>query len=80
MVKLNPKKYQQQRKRLLKFQPKQAQSTYGDVYATFEASADVLRQSKSEAASDALQLLGILSMLDSRVLPLQILQKYMGWV
>ncbi|KFY32151.1 hypothetical protein V493_00462, partial [Pseudogymnoascus sp. VKM F-4281 (FW-2241)] len=69
-----PKEYRRQRKRLLKFRPKQAQSTYGDVYATFEASADVLKQSKSEAANDALQLLGIFSMLDSSVLPLQIFQ------
>ncbi|KFX98191.1 hypothetical protein V490_02429 [Pseudogymnoascus sp. VKM F-3557] len=73
-----PKEFKRQRKRLLKFRPKQAQSTYGDVYATFEASADVLKQSKSEAASDALQLLGILSMLDSSVLPLQIFQSAWG--
>ncbi|KFY48789.1 hypothetical protein V495_01031 [Pseudogymnoascus sp. VKM F-4514 (FW-929)] len=69
-----PKEFKRQRKRLLKFRPKQAQSTYGDVYATFEATADVLKQSESEAASDALRLLGILSMVDSSVLPLQIFQ------
>ncbi|KFZ01814.1 hypothetical protein V500_00606 [Pseudogymnoascus sp. VKM F-4518 (FW-2643)] len=69
-----PKVYQKHRIRLLKSRPKQAQSRYGDVYATFEASADVLKQSKSEAANDALQLLEILSMLNSSVLPLQIFQ------
>ncbi|KAM3067116.1 hypothetical protein ACMFMG_011672 [Clarireedia jacksonii] len=69
-----PVVYQRQRKRLLQFRPKQAQSRYHDVYATFEASAEVLEQSKSEAAKDALDLLAILSMLDSAVLPLQIFQ------
>jgi hypothetical protein len=70
-----PKVYRQQRQRLLKFRPKQAQSRYCDVYATFEASADVLEQSKSESASDALCLLEILSMLDSSQLPLQIFEE-----
>ncbi|KFY88696.1 hypothetical protein V500_06177 [Pseudogymnoascus sp. VKM F-4518 (FW-2643)] len=69
-----PKVFQHYRKRLMEFSPRQARSTYGNVYATFDTSADVLKQSKSEAASDALQLLEILSMLDSSVLPLQIFQ------
>ncbi|PQE34078.1 Tetratricopeptide-like helical domain protein [Rutstroemia sp. NJR-2017a WRK4] len=69
-----PQVYQRQRKRLMQFRPKQAQSRYHDVYATFEASAEVLEQSKSEAAKDALDLLAILSMLDSAVLPLKIFQ------
>ncbi|PMD38716.1 HET-domain-containing protein [Hyaloscypha variabilis F] len=69
-----PKVYQRQRKQLLKFQLKQARSRYHNVYATFEASAEVLRQSESEAARDALCLLAVLSMLDSAVLPLQIFQ------
>ena len=67
-----PEIYHRQRKRLLAFRPKQAQSRYCDVYTTFEASAAVLEQSESEAARDALQLLTILSMLDSSFLPLQI--------
>ncbi|KAG4440379.1 hypothetical protein IFR05_004119 [Cadophora sp. M221] len=71
------KVYQQQRQRLLKYRPKQAQSRYCDVYATFEASADVLEQSQSESASDALCLLEILSTLGSSVLPLQIFEE--GW-
>jgi hypothetical protein len=69
-----PRVYQRQRKQLLKFQPKQAKSRYCDVYTTFEASAEVLQQSESEAAKDALYLLAILSMLDSAILPLQIFQ------
>jgi hypothetical protein len=66
--------YQRQRERLLRYRPEQARSRYYDVYATFEASAEVLEQSESEAAKDALCLLEILSMLDSAVLPLQIFQ------
>ncbi|PQE15930.1 Tetratricopeptide-like helical domain protein [Rutstroemia sp. NJR-2017a BVV2] len=69
-----PEVYQQQRKRLMQFRPEQARSRYCDVYATFEASAEVLEQSGSEAARDALDLLAILSMLDSAVLPLQSFQ------
>lgn len=45
------------------------------MYATFEASADILEQSRSESAEDALRLLEILSMLDAGVLPLQIFEK-----
>ncbi|KAL5321236.1 hypothetical protein ACEPPN_012050 [Leptodophora sp. 'Broadleaf-Isolate-01'] len=70
-----PKVYQRQRQRLLKYRPTQAQSRYCDVYATFEASADVLEQSQTESASDALRLLEILSMLSSSVLPLQIFEE-----
>jgi tetratricopeptide (TPR) repeat protein len=69
-----PKVYKRQRKRLMEFRPKQAQSRYYDVYATFEASAEVLERSGSEAAKDALDLLAILSMLDAAVLPLWIFQ------
>lgn len=69
-----PKVYQRQRERLLRYRPEQAQSRYCDIYATFEASAEVLEQSKSEAAKDALYLLAILSMFDSAVLLLQIFQ------
>ena len=70
-----PKVYQRQRQRLLEYRPKQAQSRYCDVYATFEASSDVLEQSQSESASDALHLLEILSMLGPNVLPLQIFEE-----
>jgi hypothetical protein len=70
-----PEVYQRQRQRLLKYRPKQAQSRYRDVYATFEASADVLEQSQTESARDALRLLEILSMFDSSVLPFQIFEE-----
>ncbi len=39
--------YQRQRKRLSEFRPEQAKSRYCDVYATFEASAEVLEQSEA---------------------------------
>ena len=70
-----PEVYRRQRTRLLKFRPKQVQSRYCDVYATFEASTDVLEQSQSESAKDALRLLQILSMLDSSVLTLQVFEE-----
>ena len=70
-----PEVYQRQRQRLLKYRPKQAQSRYRDVYATFEASADVLEQSQTESARDALRLLEILSMFNSSVLPFQIFEE-----
>jgi hypothetical protein len=69
-----PEVYQQQRRRLLTFRPKQAQSRYSDVYATFEASAYVLELSKSEPARDALHLLDVLSMLHSSSIPIQIFE------
>ena len=67
--------YQQQRQRLLRYKPKQAQSRYSTVYATFEAYAFMLEQSASEAAQDTLCLLAILSMLSPAVLPLQIFEE-----
>ncbi|KFZ13047.1 hypothetical protein V502_06789 [Pseudogymnoascus sp. VKM F-4520 (FW-2644)] len=69
-----PEVYVKHRERLLKYQPSQAQSRYGDVYATFEASAHVLERSESEDAKDALRLLGILSMLHASALPLQMFE------
>jgi len=69
-----PDIYRRQRKRLLKYRPKQAQSRYCDVYTTFEASAEVLMKSQNEDAKDALHLLEILSMLNASILPLQIIQ------
>jgi hypothetical protein len=69
-----PQVFQRQRERLMKYHSKQARSRYHDVYTTFEASAEILEQSQSEAATDALCLLEILSMLDSGFLPLQIFQ------
>lgn len=42
------------------------------MYTTFKASTEVLEQSKSKAARDALYLLVILSILNSAILLLQI--------
>jgi hypothetical protein len=67
--------YQRQRKRLLRYRHKQAQSRYCDIYATFEASADILEQSRSESAEDALSLLQILSILDFVILNLQVFEE-----
>ncbi|KAF2499993.1 hypothetical protein BU16DRAFT_233539 [Lophium mytilinum] len=69
-----PEVYKRQRKRLLKYKPKQGLSRYCDVYTTFEASADVLERSSDEAAKDALRLLEVLSMLYSGSLPMKIFE------
>ena len=70
-----PQVYERQRQQLLCYRPSHAQSRYGDVYTTFEASADILQSSKDEAASDALQLLPILATLSSSRLPLSLFGK-----
>jgi len=67
-----PLVFERQRKRLLEFRPKQAQSRYGDVYATFESSAEALGLPDDEWASDALSLLSVLSMLANSRLPLSL--------
>ena len=58
-----PREFQVQRHRLLQFRPKQANSTYGDVYATFEVSARVLEESSDQQDSDALEMLRLLAFL-----------------
>jgi len=65
-------KYKQLRKRLLKHYPKQQQSRYRHVYATFEASVAVLNDAEDEVGQHALDLLGVFSMLHSGMLPLQV--------
>lgn len=65
-----PVVYSQQRRRLLEFRPSQAQSRYRDVYATFEASADALKQSPAASARDALDLLPLLAVGATTNLPL----------
>ncbi|KAI4143649.1 MAG: hypothetical protein LQ341_002861 [Variospora aurantia] len=65
-----PQVFHRQRTRLLSFRPSQAQSRYRDVYATFEASADLLQRSQTEAAKDALQLLSMLGICAASRLPL----------
>jgi tetratricopeptide (TPR) repeat protein len=66
-----PRVFRQHRRRLLEFRPSQAKSRYGDVYATFEASAEVLSE-------DALQLLGIISILHFSFLDIGIFES--AWV
>jgi hypothetical protein len=69
--------FAQQRQRLLRFRPTQGQSRYCDVYATFEASADKLQTSHTEAAADALQLLPVLATCGSNRLPVPLFEA--GW-
>jgi hypothetical protein len=66
------KEYKRLRKRLLEHYPKQQQSRYQHVYATFEASVRVLDSYQDGVGRDALDLLSVLSMLHSSMLPLQI--------
>ena len=56
-----PDVFKQQKGKLLKFHSKQSLSTYGNVYATFEVSAEYLQKSTSPEASDALDLLHIIA-------------------
>ncbi|KAI9879170.1 MAG: hypothetical protein M1823_006868, partial [Watsoniomyces obsoletus] len=72
-----PSVYERQRKRLLAFRPAQAQSRYRDVYATFEATAELLQASQTEAANDALQLLPVLATCAASRLPLPLFEA--GW-
>jgi tetratricopeptide (TPR) repeat protein len=77
--------FAQQRKRLLAFRPTQARSRYGDVYATFEASAEILQASTettppspiTESARDALELLPVLASCGPSRLPLPVFEA--GW-
>ncbi|TKA72754.1 hypothetical protein B0A49_04593 [Cryomyces minteri] len=64
-----PDLFRNQRKRLLKYRPKQAASTYGDVYATFEVSAKVLETSSEPEAAYALDLLNILAFMHNEGVP-----------
>lgn len=58
-----PTLFQQQKGQLLKFQSKQNLSAYGNVYATFEVSAEYLQKSKLQENSDALNLIHTLAFL-----------------
>jgi hypothetical protein len=69
-----PTVYRRQCERLLKFSPTQAQSRYCNVYATFEASAQILETSQGEDARDALDLFRVLSMLHYNHVPTQLFQ------
>jgi tetratricopeptide (TPR) repeat protein len=63
-----PKEFEQQRKILLEFSPRQAKSRYDHVYATFEASVSVL-------PVHALEMLNILSILSYTFLPEVVFEK-----
>ena len=56
-----PDVFKRQKGKLLKFHAKQNLSTYGNVYATFEVSAEYLQKSTLPEASDALDLLHIIA-------------------
>ena len=53
--------FKRQKGKLLKFHAKQNLSTYGNVYATFEVSAEYLQKSALPEASDALDLLHLIA-------------------
>jgi tetratricopeptide (TPR) repeat protein len=72
-----PSVYEKQRRRLLTFELTQVQSRYRDVYATFEALADILQSSPTESAGDALQLLPVLATCGPSRLPLPLFEA--GW-
>ena len=57
--------FQQQKAQLLKFHSEANTSTYGNVYATFEVSAEYLQKSALPEYLDALELLHILAFLHS---------------
>jgi hypothetical protein len=57
-----PKVFNHHQKRILTFQPSQAQPRYQDVYTMFEASIMMLHSSNTESAKDALDLLPVLAL------------------
>ena len=72
-----PEEYARQRKRLMRFRPKQASSRYGDVFTTFEASAEALSLARDKTAWDALELLPMLAVCGPSRLPLPLFKA--GW-
>ena len=63
-----PTIFQQQKEQLLKFRSDQAMSTYGNVYATFEVSAEYLQNPNSPEHLDALDFLHTLAFMhNSRI-------------
>lgn len=70
-----PTLFQQQKGQLLKFQSKQNVSAYGNVYATFEVSAEHLQKSKLQENTDALNLIHTLAFLHNRRISETMFQK-----
>jgi tetratricopeptide (TPR) repeat protein len=62
-------KFQQRRQDLLKYHPRQAQSTYKNVYATFDVSATFLQESGQGKDLRALQLLNVLGFMHLEQVP-----------
>ncbi|KAI9889263.1 MAG: hypothetical protein M1814_005638 [Vezdaea aestivalis] len=65
----------QQRSWLLKYHSVQAKSQYGDVFATFEVSAEMLKASAPREYTDALELLQIFAFMHSENLPIAIFER-----
>ncbi len=64
-----PTLFKEQEEQLLKYCPRQDQSTYGSVYQTFEISAFHLESSPDQSAADALSLLQILGFIHFQEIP-----------
>jgi tetratricopeptide (TPR) repeat protein len=67
--------YEKHWNRIVQHAPKQEQSRYGSVNATFEASVNILEGENSETSRDALQLLHILSTLEASDVPLSLFEE-----
>ncbi len=67
-----PTMYKKQRKQLLTYHQKQAKSRYGDVYATFEVSAEAMRNSQEQSWKDALELINVLAFFHREGVPQEI--------
>ncbi|KAI1211995.1 TPR-like protein [Annulohypoxylon truncatum] len=67
-----PGVFQTQKERLLRFNLTQDQSRYHNIYATLEASAELLGTLQSECAQDSLCLLQVLSPLHYEKIPLDL--------
>ena len=64
-----PVLFRTQEERILKYPLTQEQSTYGNVFATFEISATHLESSRDQSAADALNLLQILGFIHFKDIP-----------
>ncbi|KAI1770819.1 TPR-like protein [Hypoxylon cercidicola] len=69
-----PDVFRMRSRRLLEFNLTQDQSRYHNVYATFEASAEILGKLQSESAQDSLSLLQAFSPLHYENVPLDLLE------
>jgi tetratricopeptide (TPR) repeat protein len=70
-----PMMFNNQRATLLKHRQRQAESQYGDVYATFEVSAKALKISNRQDWVDALELLNVLAFLHREGVPEEMFTK-----